>query len=348
MVNQVDKNKTLIQHLLDKSQEAFIMAVEIYNKPTLKYRVEGFSFFICNAWELLLKAYLLNTMGPESIYYKDSNTRTLSLENCVKKVLTNKYDPLRNNLEKIIELRNISTHFIIEEYELLYVPLFQATVINYTNKLLAYFSIDITDSLNSNFLTLSIKLSALSETDIQARYPKEISGKLFNTKRMLDDDNQFFANPNFAITIHHDWVLTKNPKKATATFSIAKGSDDAVYVMKQNIDPQKSHPFSAKNCLKAINKSIQKENIDFTSPNCNTIPAKFNMHHFQLFLKYYDAKTDESLCYTYKISTQPKFSYSEKLIKFIINKIKENPEYIIIDLKQKLDLKQELTQKAKK
>lgn len=31
--------------LLEKSKEVFVMAIEIYNKPTIKYRVEGFSFF---------------------------------------------------------------------------------------------------------------------------------------------------------------------------------------------------------------------------------------------------------------------------------------------------------------
>ena len=36
------------EKLLEKSKEAFVMAIEIYNKPTIKYRVEGFSFFICN------------------------------------------------------------------------------------------------------------------------------------------------------------------------------------------------------------------------------------------------------------------------------------------------------------
>lgn len=32
--------------LIDKSKEAFILAIEIYNKPSIKYRLEGFSFFI--------------------------------------------------------------------------------------------------------------------------------------------------------------------------------------------------------------------------------------------------------------------------------------------------------------
>ncbi len=38
----------LQKKLVEKSKEAFVMAIEIYNKPTIVYRVEGFSFFICN------------------------------------------------------------------------------------------------------------------------------------------------------------------------------------------------------------------------------------------------------------------------------------------------------------
>lgn len=38
-------NDELINNMLDKSEEAFLMAIEIYNKPTIKYRLEGFAFF---------------------------------------------------------------------------------------------------------------------------------------------------------------------------------------------------------------------------------------------------------------------------------------------------------------
>ena len=37
-------NNTLSKNMVDKSIEAFLMGLEIYNKPTIKYRVEGFSF----------------------------------------------------------------------------------------------------------------------------------------------------------------------------------------------------------------------------------------------------------------------------------------------------------------
>ena len=36
----------MIDRMIEKSIEAFILALEVYNKPTIKYRIEGFSFFI--------------------------------------------------------------------------------------------------------------------------------------------------------------------------------------------------------------------------------------------------------------------------------------------------------------
>lgn len=71
--------------LIEKSREAFTMAIEIYNRPTIKYRVEGFSFFICNAWELMLKAFLIKTKGEKSIYFKDG--QTIPLSECLKELL---------------------------------------------------------------------------------------------------------------------------------------------------------------------------------------------------------------------------------------------------------------------
>ena len=63
----MDNTTDFVSKLLSKSQEAFLLAIEIYNKPSIRYRVEGFSFFICNAWELMLKARLIKTRGESSI-----------------------------------------------------------------------------------------------------------------------------------------------------------------------------------------------------------------------------------------------------------------------------------------
>lgn len=94
--------RKLAKQLLDKSREAFVMGLEVFNKPTLRYRVEGFVFFMCNAWELLLKAEIIKRFGMDSIYYKDNIDRTISLSDAIRRIFTNDKDPLRKNLEKII------------------------------------------------------------------------------------------------------------------------------------------------------------------------------------------------------------------------------------------------------
>ena len=63
-----------IDRLIEKSKEAFVMSIEIYNKPTLHYRLEGFSMFICNAWELMLKAHLIKNMVRTPFITKISPT----------------------------------------------------------------------------------------------------------------------------------------------------------------------------------------------------------------------------------------------------------------------------------
>ena len=133
------------------------MAIEVYNKPTIRYRLEGFSFFICNAWELMLKAHLINKEGENTIYYSDKPNRTISLDVCVQRVFTNINSPINKNLSKIIELRNTSTHFITEEYEMVYVPLLQACVFNYVDKMKEFHNIDMTKIIPENHIYIFLQ-----------------------------------------------------------------------------------------------------------------------------------------------------------------------------------------------
>lgn len=331
-----NQNMEIVNKLVEKSQEAFIVGIELYNKPTIKYRVEGFSFFICNAWELLLKAYMIKNSGIASIYYQDSG-QTKSLAVCVKSVYTNNKDPLRQNLEKIIELRNTSTHFITEEYEQIYVPLFQSCVVNYISKLLNYFDVDITEQLGSNFLTLSVKMNDLSESAVLARYPKEIATKIIDAMAMIGQTINTVDNEKYAIPVRHDYYITKNKKEATASFCIAKDADQAAFIVKEWHDMKEACPHQEKDCIRIINKRIRKDIPYFINPTPNEADRhKFNTYTFRLFVKFYNIKQDPKYCYTYKTGSTTMYSYSDKAIDFIVERIKKDPEHIIQGLKDKI------------
>ena len=52
--------------LLEHSQEAMVAAMEVYNKPTIKYRNECTAILLLNSWELVLKALLV--LHKQSIF----------------------------------------------------------------------------------------------------------------------------------------------------------------------------------------------------------------------------------------------------------------------------------------
>lgn len=318
--------------LIDKAKEAFIMAIEVYNKPSIKYRVEGFSFFICNAWELMLKAHMIKKFGENSIYYRDNPNRTITVENCIRRVFTNDKDPLRRNLEKIVELRNTSTHFVTEEYEMIYIPLFQASVFNFIEKMLAFHSVDMTAIIPQNFLTLTVSLNSLNVDEIRAKYPKEIAERMISINAELApiiSEN----NNHFAIRVDHHYYITKDENKATVKVKIDKNADTTAKIIKELKDPNDTHKFNCKKCCAEINKRLDKLGIVLKSTN--GAERKFTSNDFTLFCKYYGIKDNTKLCYTHKIYSQPQYSYSIQAIDFIVDEIKKDPENIIQNLKAK-------------
>ena len=323
---------TTAEQLIDKAKEAFIMAIELYNKPSLRYRLEGFSFFICNAWELMLKAHLINKSGEAAIYYPDNHNRTISLENCIQRIFTNEKAPLRKNLEKIIELRNTSVHFITEEYESLYIPLLQACVFNFVDKMKDFHSVDMTEIIPENFITLSVRLRALDETVIRGKYSEQIADRFIETRRELDpmiDEN----NSSFAIRVEHYHYATKDRSEATEVYYIEKEAAEGVRVIKELKNPNATHKYNTKACIREINKRLHKHGVQLLFQG---EPKVFKSHHFQLFASYFELKQNEQMCFVYNVSSQPQYSYSQQAIDLIFREIQKAPDTIIEDLRQKI------------
>ena len=314
------------QKLVDKSIEAFIMGLEIYNKPTIKYRIEGFSFFICNAWELMLKAELLNR--NEDIYYSDKSGRTLSLEPTIKKIYSDKNTRVRLNLEKIIELRNISTHFITEDYEAKYAPLFQACVLNFVNEIKRFHNIDISNYISQNFLTITANYEPLSNEQIRLKYPPEIAERFIQQSNQIDVLTQEYDSDKFAIPIKQNLYITKKKDEADFVIAMASESPNKVAIVKELKDPANTHKYAFNNVIAVVNNRLSKSNIKLGYKN------GFNSYVLNLFIEFYDIKSDNKYSYKHSSGNSTSYTYSERLIDFIINEIKKNPNGFVESLKK--------------
>lgn len=314
------------QKLVDKSIEAFIMGLEIYNKPTIKYRIEGFSFFICNAWKLMLKAELLNR--NEDIYYSDKSGRTLSLEPTIKKIYSDKNTRVRLNLEKIIELRNISTHFITEDYEAKYAPLFQACVLNFVNEIKRFHNIDISNYISQNFLTITANYEPLSNEQIRLKYPPEIAERFIQQSNQIDVLTQEYDSDKFAIPIKQNLYITKKKDDADFVIAMASESPNKVAIVKELKDTANTHKYAFNNVIAVVNNRLSKSNIKLGYKN------GFNSYVLNLFIEFYDIKSDNKYSYKHSLGNSTSYTYSERLIDFIINEIKKNPDGFVESLKK--------------
>lgn len=123
--------------LLQNAEAALISAIEIYNKPTFAYREETFAILALNAWELLLKAKLLDVkdnklkclyiyfrkeISPghqsQKLYVKKNRTgnkMTVGIDACITRLEKEGVvvaDPIKKNLEALAEIRDNAVHYV--------------------------------------------------------------------------------------------------------------------------------------------------------------------------------------------------------------------------------------------
>ena len=127
--------KSKYSYLLEKSVNAAISAIEIYNKPDFKYREESFSILMVNAWETLLKAKIVfdNKNDLKSIQSIDTSAKkkngepfkrpkykvnrsgnymTIDIFSAIKKL--DLHERLGENIELLVEIRDNAIHFFNE------------------------------------------------------------------------------------------------------------------------------------------------------------------------------------------------------------------------------------------
>lgn len=314
------------KQLIEKSIEAFLLALEIYNKPTIKYRVEGFSFFICNAWELMLKSHLLKR--GENIYYKDNPSRSLALNDVLSRVYTDKNTGKRKNLEQIIQLRNTSTHFINEDYEAKYVPLFQACVLNYVNEISKFHGVDITDYLADNFLVLSFNYKPLTNEEIKLKYSPEVAQRLIEQANSIEVLSNEIKSDGFIMRIEQKLYITKHQKEADFSVSIDKNSSSKIAIAKELKDPYNTHKYSYENVMEAIRARLRNKKITID------YQKGFNKFVLNLVINFYNVKDNKKFAYKHIIGKQEHYTYSEQFVEFIMEEVEKHPDKFVKNLKE--------------
>jgi len=308
------RTRKLTKKLLEKSKGSFVLALEVFNKPTVQYRVEAFSILFINAWEILLKAriYEINKGKKSSIYYRkkrNKKRKSLSLDDCLKKIFPNHIDPIRKNIEYISEIRNASIHLILDELIPYFSRVFQSGIFNYIEFLNKWFGIQLTEYFSPGLISL------VSDTE-------NLKNLTVLKKHLNKEDFRIVANwvSNFqkleklgnkaTISIEHSFALIKNPRKADIVLSSGGNGEKAIVVNKFR-DLETSYPYRRKEAMQIIKGSLDTK-------------IKFTNYYFEAycFVRGIKKNTRNEYCWKPKFSS-PRFS--EKLVQELITFINSNP-----------------------
>ncbi len=246
-------NPGLKGRLVNKSVEGYILALETINRLSIRYRVETFCYLICNAWELLLKAKILTDAGKDrdAIFrgkrMRNQRRESISLRECLERVIPNQTDPERRNIECIAELRDESVHLVLSGVPADVLGLFQACVINYHRRLNDWFGISLSDRVHVGMMSIVYDLDphhgdinskrlrrelGRDAADYLARYCAQIKNEFDQLKR----------SAQFSIGIEYRLALTKKPGDADIVLSQSSSGGMAVQIVEVPKDPSKSHP----------------------------------------------------------------------------------------------------------
>ena len=312
--------------MLEKSKEALLLAVEVFNKPTVLYRVEAFSIFFINSWELLLKAYLIEKeKNVKVIFEPDNPNNTISLSTCVGRAFSNSNDPIRKNIEDIADIRKYATHLVIPELETLYAGLFQRGVINYLTYLDKWFEsrLDITPRLMS--LVFDFNPGEYSKITIDSHYGKEV-GTFFEALQKTILKNIESLGEEYSIAIHSKLALVNKPSHADIILGSGhKGGKEGIPIIIAK-DSTKTHPYlgnrdrTEDNVLyKSVVKIVQdKTGASFTVHDISCIKDKERISEL----------TRPDFIFKSRISKSSLVQYSMAFIDYIVNKVRKDTSYL--------------------
>ena len=318
-------NPGLKGRLVDKSVEGYILSLETINRLSIQYRVETFCYLICNAWELLLKAKILDDAGNNrnAIYRgkKKRNQRreSISLRECLERIIPDQADPVRRNIEFISDLRDESVHLVLSGVPTDVLGLFQACVINYHRRLNEWFGVSLSDRVHVGMMSIVYDLNP-SDGDVTGKRLRRELGRdaadyLLRYCALIKNEFDQLQRPaQFSVGIEYRLALTKKPGDADIVLSQSASGGAAVKIVEVAKDPSKSHPYRQKEVVKELQKSL--------------LGVPLNQHDVQSVIKAHGIRQRPEYFYKGTVKGSPA-QYSPAFVEWLLQQYRRDQQFFI-------------------
>jgi hypothetical protein len=325
----------LAKALLRKSKDNMLLAIELYNRPSLENKIDGFVMLFCTSWEQLLKAIIIKAKGEESIYRKVNNGKreTIPLRTCLD-IVFSKTDGTKRNILKITDLRDQAVHLLMPELQGIASRIFQSGIFNYSSKFEEACEVPFLNTDNTGMISLvgDFKTPPLSMmNNIYGKAAEEIIALAEELTSSVDNANDL----SFAIPL--DVTLQFAQKDSEGTQIILTKAENGMtglkkaLVIEKSVDAEKTYKFKQGQAITEINQRLQsKYDNDFLKKRLNKQNNKkyeLNPNCFQSLIYKLKWKLSDNK-YHHFFKNANYHAYSEIALEELIEKIISNTDYL--------------------
>lgn len=306
----------LARALLRKAKDNMTLALELYNRPSLDNRLDGFCVLFCMAWEQLLKAEIIEAEGEEHIYRPTKpgkRSETISLEEALGRRFKND-DPVRKNVALIAEFRHEATHLLMRELQGVMSRVFQSGVMNFARRFLTAAEHPLFPQTSAGLLSLVSDFDTKPDViTLRQMYGPVVGNEVSDLLTTISEEIQKQDNLQFAIPVGYSLVLTK--KESEGDIKLTPGDEAPIKatVIEKPVPLENRYPYKAGAAAALVQKELNQ---------------KFTTYQFLSIChqeKWQSSNNAHHHCITHPILYH---LYSAKAVDFCVGKIKTDATYL--------------------
>ena len=250
----------LAKALLRKSRDNMLLSLELYNRPSLENRMDGFVLCFCTAWEQLLKSVLIEKHGERFIFRdkrkNDGIRETISLRDCLNQQYR-KDSLIKQNIAQIAYYRDQAVHLLMPEIQGPVSRLFQSGIMNYSTEFENFAKQRFLDSSSAGLMTLVGDLRSPDIATLKGRYGNHVGEEIAQLASDLTQETGKVNDIRFAIPIDVRLVFAKNHADGHVIHlsHAGEGMDGLrnAIVVEKPVDRERTHPYRQNDAVRRIN-----------------------------------------------------------------------------------------------
>jgi|GWRWMinimDraft_1066009.scaffolds.fasta_scaffold01494_2 hypothetical protein len=300
---------------LIRAREAMVLAVQIFNNPSLQFKTEVFSVLANIAWTYLLHEFYVR----KSSDIFDKNGRSLLLSQMIERRDFPLSKGIKNNLAYMIGIRNDVEHKLLSRSDQLFFPKLQACCLNFDKALTTLFS---------------PRLSLQHELSLALQFAK-LDFDQITTFQSYDIPEQISA-----LNSHLDSCYSEEEKKDMEyqfriIYTFTNSNMNAAHI--QFVRPESAEGKDIRNILE---KRVISDDLYPLKPKqvCDSVSKgtkiKFTINNHSRAVRYYKVKqskggkqpenTDKKYCIYHRAHKD--YTYSQAWVDYLISRVSDSEE----------------------